>query len=200
MNWHQFILRARKVLTRRVGDIPKVWREYTNRRFLHSRGITHSSLPRFEGPRPDFRVRGKLHLGKDCVFRTFRLKTVITVMPGACLLIGDHSFINDGANICAAIRIEIGPFAKIGNQTTIIDTAFHDVSPSNPRKTAPIVIGRNVWIGVNCVILPGVTIGDHCVIGAGTVVTKSLPPRSVVAGVPARTIKMFECADDWLRQ
>jgi acetyltransferase-like isoleucine patch superfamily enzyme len=188
MNWHQFILRARKVVTRRVGEIPKVWLEYTNRRFLHSRGITHSSLPRFEGPRPDFRVRGKLHLGKDCVFRTFRLKTVITVMPGACLLIGDHSFINDGANICAAIRIEIGPFAKIGNQTTIIDTAFHDVSPSNPRKTAPIVIGRNVWIGVNCVILPGVTIGDHCVIGAGTGADPPLLELSPFPDLPMKCV------------
>jgi acetyltransferase-like isoleucine patch superfamily enzyme len=55
--------------------------------------------------------------------------------------------------------------------------------------TAPITIGDNVYLGLNCTILPGVNIGDCCIIGAGSVVTKDVPSNSVAAGVPARVIK-----------
>lgn len=55
--------------------------------------------------------------------------------------------------------------------------------------TAPIVVGNNVYIGMRTIVLPGVTIGDNVVVGAGSVVTKSIPSNSVVAGVPARKIK-----------
>jgi acetyltransferase-like isoleucine patch superfamily enzyme len=54
---------------------------------------------------------------------------------------------------------------------------------------APIVVGNNVFIGLNAIVLPGVTIGDDCVIGAGSVVTKDIPSGTVAAGVPARAIK-----------
>ena len=53
-------------------------------------------------------------------------------------------------------------------------------------QTAPVIIGKNVWIGENCTILPGVTIGDNAVIGAGSVVTKDIPNDSIAIGNPAR--------------
>ena len=56
-------------------------------------------------------------------------------------------------------------------------------------STKPVVIGDDVWIGANAVILPGVTIGRHCVVAAGAVVTKDVPDNTVVAGVPAKVIK-----------
>ena len=58
-------------------------------------------------------------------------------------------------------------------------------------STKPVTIGNDIWIGANAVILPGVTIGDHSVVAAGTVVTKDVPPHSLVAGVPAKIIKQI---------
>jgi serine acetyltransferase len=58
--------------------------------------------------------------------------------------------------------------------------------------TAPIAIGNDVYIGVNAIILAGVTIGNRCIIGAGTVVTKSIPDNSVAVGVPARVVKTVD--------
>ena len=55
--------------------------------------------------------------------------------------------------------------------------------------TKPVIIGNDIWIGANAVLLPGVTIGDHSVVAAGAVVTKDVPPHSLVAGVPAKIIK-----------
>lgn len=79
------------------------------------------------------------------------------------------------------------------------DTAFHSVSPMASVKAAPIKIGKNVWIGTRAIILPGVTIGDHAVVGAGALVSRDVPPCTVVGGVPARPISTFECPDDWHR-
>jgi acetyltransferase-like isoleucine patch superfamily enzyme len=178
-----------------------LWQRYSTARFLQRNRVAFADLPEFEGPGPlpDLVVAGKMTVGKGCIFRTFRIKSFFTVMEGATMTIGDRCFINDGANICAAIHIEIGAFAKIGDQAGILDTTFHDVSPARPKKTAPIVIGKNVWIGNNCLILPGVTIGDHSVIAAGSIVTKSIPARSVAAGAPAKVIDAFECPDEWVR-
>lgn len=58
--------------------------------------------------------------------------------------------------------------------------------------TKPIKVGSNVYIGLNCTIMPGVTIGDNVIIGAGSVVSKDIPPNSVAAGVPARVIKTLD--------
>lgn len=77
-----------------------------------------------------------------------------------------------------------------------ITTVGHPLSPKGRREHRGIAkevhIGNDVWIGANAVILPGVTIGDGTVVGAGAVVTKDIPPMSVVAGVPAKVIKMIE--------
>jgi acetyltransferase-like isoleucine patch superfamily enzyme len=72
---------------------------------------------------------------------------------------------------------------------------FHDVSKpiacQSIRKVAEVKIGANTWIGKNSVILPGVTIGKHCVIGANAVVSHDIPDYSVAVGVPAKVIQMY---------
>jgi acetyltransferase-like isoleucine patch superfamily enzyme len=73
---------------------------------------------------------------------------------------------------------------------------FHHVDPKAPAYTAPVIIGKNCYIGSETIILPGVTIGDDTIIGVGSVVTRSIPSGSVAMGVPARVT----CTrDEWLR-
>jgi acetyltransferase-like isoleucine patch superfamily enzyme len=109
-------------------------------------------------------------------------------------------FINDGTNLYAMTAIVIGDHTMIGDQVTIYDASCHHVSPDLPPVAQPVTIGRNVWIGSRAMILPGVVIGDHAVIGAGSIVTKSIPARSVAVGNPAKVIKTFDCPDDWVRR
>ncbi len=112
---------------------------------------------------------------------------------GAVLQIGDN-FAMTGGSIIAAEKITIGDNVNVGANTTIMDTDFHPLDmqarrlDSQPAKTAPIVIQDGVFIGVNCLILKGVTIGHGSVIGAGSVVTKNVPPGVIVAGNPARVL------------
>lgn len=114
-----------------------------------------------------------------------------TWQPGARLLVGDH-FGMTGGSIIAAERITIGNHVAVGANTTIMDTDFHPLSASERKQhpqnanTAPIIIEDDVFIGVNCLILKGVTIGCGSVIGAGSVVAKSIPPGVIAAGNPAR--------------
>jgi acetyltransferase-like isoleucine patch superfamily enzyme len=89
------------------------------------------------------------------------------------ITIGDNVHITSG---CAFITHDGG--------TLILRNEVPDL-----EWTAPICVGNDVYIGVRSLILPGVTIGNRCIIGAGSVVTKSIPDNSVAAGVPARVIK-----------
>ena len=86
--------------------------------------------------------------------------------------------------------ITIGDGALIGHQV-VLATLNHDLNPERRKsmKAAPIVIGKNVWIGAHATVLAGVSIGDNAVIAAGAVVTKDVPPMTVVAGIPAKTVK-----------
>ena len=79
---------------------------------------------------------------------------------------------------------------------TMITTVNHPLSPRKRRQhigqAKPVTIGRDVWIGGNCTILPGVTIGNNVVVAAGAVVTKDVPDNCVAAGVPAKVIRKLE--------
>jgi acetyltransferase-like isoleucine patch superfamily enzyme len=113
------------------------------------------------------------------------------------LMIGSDCSIGMGTTISVAQRIEIGEFVLMGRNVYISDHrhAFEDVTePIEAQGLAdirPVTIGKNSWLGQNVVILPGVTIGEHCVIGANSVVNVSIPDFSVAAGAPARIIKQY---------
>lgn len=116
-----------------------------------------------------------------------------TWQAGAVLKIGGD-FGMTGGTICAAESIVIGDRVAIGANTTIIDTDFHPLDarwrqehPADAR-TAPIVIEDDVFVGMHCLILKGVRLGQGCVIGAGSVVTKDVAPGMIVAGNPARPV------------
>ena len=109
---------------------------------------------------------------------------------GKNIKIGKRVFINAGCQFQDQGGIEIGDDVLIGPQT-IIATLNHDPNPEKRGGMIPktVKIGNKVWLGARVTICPGVTIGEGAIVGAGAVVTKDVPPRTVVAGVPARIIK-----------
>lgn len=152
------------------------------------------------------------HRGKHSVIHSsVRMDTP----PYRKFSLGDYSVIESFACINNAVGdIIIGNYTRIGLHNTIIGpvTIGHHVNLAqgitvtalnhkfeNPDirideqgvSTKPVVIGNDIWVGANAVILPGVTIGDHSVIAAGAIVTKDVPPHSLVAGVPAKVIKQI---------
>jgi acetyltransferase-like isoleucine patch superfamily enzyme len=117
-----------------------------------------------------------------------------TWQAGAQLQVG-ADFAMTGGALCAAERIVIGNGVAIGANTVITDTDFHPLDRSARQaspwagETAPISIEDGVFIGMNCLILKGVSLGRGCVIGAGSVVTHDVPPHVVAAGNPARVLR-----------
>ena len=112
---------------------------------------------------------------------------------GRNIYIGKNVFINCCCHFQDQGGIYIGDGALIGS-FVVLATINHGLNPAqrSDNHPSPIHIGKNVWLGSHCTVLPGVTIGDNSVIAAGAVVTKDVPAYSVAAGVPARVIKKIE--------
>ena len=126
----------------------------------------------------------------------------LVVARGARLEIGAGTRVH-GTCIHAAERVTIGRSCLIAANTQIIDSSGHDLSfPDVSQRihttgrTKPVVIGDNVWVGANCIILPGVSIGEGSVIAAGSVVNTNIPARVVAGGNPAVVLKSYEAAGD----
>jgi acetyltransferase-like isoleucine patch superfamily enzyme len=114
--------------------------------------------------------------------------------PGPSITIGDNSFVGCSTEFNISSRIEIGKNCLIASGAVFVDHN-HGMRLGIPMseqkcRTAPIVIGDDVWIGARSVILPGVIIGTGAIIGAGAVVTKSVAPYSIVVGVPAEVVRV----------
>lgn len=167
--------------------------------YLWHHGILACDVPRCIGPRPTFAGGGSIQLGSSCIFQSYRLPVCLATGPKGQIVVGHHVFINDGVNIYAEALVQIGNHTRIADDVTIYDTNFHPTCPEAPVGKGPVLIGRNVWIGCGVMILPNVTIGNHAVVAAHAVVTRSVPPCSIVAGNPAKVINTFDCPDDWVR-
>jgi len=105
--------------------------------------------------------------------------------------IGSNTAIGTYVHIWGHGGVSIGERVQIATHTSIISVT-HDYTSDRMFETSilkSVVIEDDVWIGANSVILPGVTLGKGCVVGAGSVVTKNVPPRAIVIGNPARVIK-----------
>ena len=155
--------------------------------------------PRHRYPRVNWRG-GRIELGREVHFRGLRFPVSLGVGTSGVLRIGDHCLCNQGTNIFAAELVDIGTNVKLGDLVTILDTNFHEIEPGAPVVCAPVVIGDNVWIGVNSIVLPGVTIGPNTVVGAGSLVAKSLPDGVLATGNPATIRRTLRQSDGWLRQ
>ncbi len=111
--------------------------------------------------------------------------------PGSRLCIG-QGFAMTGGVLCAERSIHIGDGVTVGANCTIVDTDFHTAGRAahlSQGASAPVVIEDGVFIGMHALVLKGVHIGADSVIGAGSVVTKDVPPGVIVAGNPARVVR-----------
>lgn len=147
-----------------------------------------------------FRPPARFSIGERSIFEG----RVIADRPQATVSIGARSFVGQSTIICAA-RVDIGDDVLISWGCTLVDHHSHAVSWTDRRhdvahwydghkdwthvKVAPISIGHRAWIGLNTIVLAGVTIGEGAVVGAGSVVTRDVPPHTLVAGNPARQIR-----------
>lgn len=112
---------------------------------------------------------------------------------GQNITVGRNVFINTGCRFQDQGGIVLGDGALIGHNV-VLATLNHDEDPAKRHilHPAPIILGKNVWIGANATVVPGVTIGDGAVVAAGAVVTRDVPPNIVAGGVPARILKQIE--------
>ncbi len=104
------------------------------------------------------------------------------------IVIGDNTAIGDRTEIHAGKRVEIGSGCNISWDVCIMDRDYHKFN-SPTEEIKPVKIEDNVWIGCNCLILKGVTVGKGAVVAAGSVVTKNVPPGVLVGGNPAKVLK-----------
>lgn len=132
-------------------------------------------------------------------YRQFRLGRYSVIESGACInnavgdvIIGDYTRVGLHNTIIGPVNIGHHVNLAQGITVTALNHNFEDSEKRIDEQgvcTTPVVIEDDVWIGANAVILPGVRIGTHSVVAAGAVVTKDVPPHSIVAGIPAKIIK-----------
>jgi acetyltransferase-like isoleucine patch superfamily enzyme len=154
-----------------------------------------------------YRNRGQrgLSIGRGASVYT---GTMFDVGAAGNVKIGEFAVVNPAWIICDA-SVEIGPYALISWNVVLMDSyrvpmnvwqrrfELQNVSTRSPRilesisPARPIRLERNVWVGFDCCILPGVTIGEGSVIGARSVVASDIPPFTVAAGNPARVVRAF---------
>ena len=166
---------------------------------IFHRDLIFTSIPVILARWPIINNKGVMKFGRNCAFRNPRFPSALSAYSGAILEIGDNGFINEGVTICASLSILIGDNVKIGDNSYIYDTDFHPISPAEATVQSPVIIGNNVWIGANAMILAGAQIGDHAVVGAGSVVKGPIPARSIAVGNPAKVVKSFQTEDNWVR-
>ena len=112
----------------------------------------------------------------------------IRIFKNAELNLGTGYF-NANVQVVCKEKITIGNNVAIARDVIIRDTDAHDILNENHIKNKPVKIGDHVWIGTRAIIMKGVTIGEGAIVAAGAVVTKDVKPNSIVAGVPAKTIR-----------
>ena len=177
-------------------------------RFIRFRTIEWGRRVVIKGmPLIDVRDGGRVAIGDDVTLnsrnRGYHVNMhspvkLVADKPGATIRIGASTRVH-GSCIHAYSEITIGASCLIAANCQIIDGSGHEMGfedlerrMQTSARGLPIVIEDHVWIGANCIVLPGVRIGRGAVVGAGSVVTKDVPPMAVAAGNPARVVRQFE--------
>jgi UDP-3-O-[3-hydroxymyristoyl] glucosamine N-acyltransferase len=135
--------------------------------------------------------QGTVNIGDDVVFQSNLRHVYIGSGSGDYTVeIGSRSWLN-GTSISCHEHVTIGEQSLVG-RAEIIDHEFHDprdLTRKRKIRSRPVILGENTWIGNDAMIMKGVEIGEHSVVGARTVVRRSVPPQVVVIGNPARIVK-----------
>ena len=182
-------MRSGKRISETDSDFPRLCEEIENTRRLvaelntgyHSPDEVRSLLERIWGQSLDASVR---------MFPPFYTAF------GKTTRVGKNVFVNFGCTFLdqGGITLEDGVF--IGPESKIL-TEAHPEQPEilHTLQTEPVVIRRKAWIGAGAIILPGVTVGENAIVAAGAVVTKDVPDNTIVAGVPAKTLRRINTTD-----
>ena len=138
-----------------------------------------AGLRTYEGGR--IRIKGNVQIDR---------MTLLSATKGS-IEVGRNVYINRNCSLICHEKIVIGNGVTMGQNVVIVDHD-HDILRSGHFVSKPIIIGKNVWIGANCTILKGVTVGDNAVIAAGAVVTKDVPPDHIYISKHETVLKPIE--------
>lgn len=142
--------------------------------------------------RPAVTNRGRMVIGERVQLVSTIATLELVAEKGGLLEIGPRTLVNFGCSLVATKLVSIGPRCHIGPYTMMLDNDFHRVEPERRLErpeSKPIIVEENVWIGARVILMSGVTVGKDACVGAGSVVTSDVPPRTLVAGVPAKVIR-----------
>lgn len=175
---------------------------------LTGNGVEFSSLSSNGVPMIDVEKGGKMTIGTDFRMNNGKYYNKIgrqqpcmfIVKHSGVLCIGNHVGVSAATFVCS-VSITIGDHVKIGGNCIIYDTDFHslnylerrdEIVDATKRKSTPVIIENDVFVGAHSIILKGVTIGKGSIIGAGSVVSKSVPPGEIWGGNPACFIRSIK--------
>jgi acetyltransferase-like isoleucine patch superfamily enzyme len=175
------------------------WRWYERNSLPWNRARIHYELARrrafarwpLHGNVLEMLREGRLEVGEHVLFEP---GVWLTAQAPGRIRIGGGTFLNLGVQVAAMDLVEIGEHCMLANGCFVTDANHRFDDPDRPvpwqgfTSKGPTRLGDNVWLGANVVVTSGVTIGERCVVGANSVVTADLPPRSIAAGAPARPI------------
>ena len=179
------------------------WRWYERNSLPWNRARIHWELMRREafarwplhGNVLEAMHEGRLEIGAHVLFEP---GVWLTARAPGRIRIGSGTFLNLGVMVAAVELVEIGEHCMFANGCFVSDGEHRFDDPDRPvpwqgfTTKGPSRVGNNVWCGANVVITSGVTVGERCVIGANSVVTKDIPAFSIAAGAPARVLRQIE--------
>lgn len=191
-------------MTRSSTDLFRVLTLAARRRSRLARGILWSLGPGISvGSGVELGSNIRLHIEPGATIRLGNRCTIddgatLSAASGAVIEIGDDCFIGHHCTIAARARISLGNGTMLGELVSIRD---HDHDSSQPPTSGnnlvdPVSIGADCWLGAKATVTRGVTIGERAVVGANAVVTRSLPPKAIALGVPARTQELKPAIDE----
>ncbi len=166
--------------------------------FLIKRGLKYFTiLPQITiNNKEKLIIQDNFYLGRNARFLIVSNYKGVQYNPE--ILIGSNVSIGNRFTALSAAPITIGDDCLLASDI-LITSENHGMNPEthasyadNPLDAAPVSIGKGCWIGEKVVILPGVTLGERCIVAAGAVVNRSFPPYTLIGGIPARTLKKYD--------
>ncbi len=179
------------------------WRWYERNSLPWNRAAIHWQLMRrgafarwpLEGNVLEALREGRLEVGEGVLFEP---GVWITAPGEARVRIGEGSFLNRNVMVAAEQLVEIGAHCMLANGCFVSDASHRFDDPELPvtwqgfESKGPTRLGDNCWLGAGVAVTSGVTVGERCVIGSNSVVTRDIPPFSIAAGAPARVLRAIE--------